>query len=652
MEDIFNEVKSLVSIQDVISRYSNLQFNRNNQTCCPFHKEKSPSFTIYPETNSFHCFGCGESGDAITFVQKIKNLQPIEAAQTLIDDFKLNIRPDNLKLQKREEANKIKSYIEKCEKDLYKTDYLRKRHITDETAKRFHCGYDVEKNAVVFPYTSKLNYFQRRTVKYKSFYKPSTDIVGAEPIFNENILKDNSVDPVFVVESPICAMSIAQYGGKAIALGGKNGGTKLIEYAKKNKIIIPLLLCFDEDGNEDTIKAQQNLEDELEKLKIVCIPYKFSEDCKDPNELLMKDERRFIKSVKLGISKGNKFTIKGKEFTLAELEKRELPEIYFCVDEILPQGLSVMAAPPKAGKSFFALQLAIAIAKGKPFLNHKTNKSYVCYYALEDNEQRIQKRTSVMLKNEPGWPNNLKICLYANSIDNGLMDDLKSKVRKNRDLKLIIIDTLQKVRGKANKNETAYTTDYNELGKLKEFADKHDIALLLIHHFRKQKDVDDVFNQFSGSNGINGACDNMFAFQQNKDLPTEFKCKGRDICFDPISIELDKDLGLWKTLGSAEEQKQSLIRKAYENNDLVKIAKHLAKTNWTGTATDFLEKGCQLLGYCPAEVSSRKLKEKLTEISNQLKNYDNIIYIGPSKTMRIHKLFYINNHNEQLKTNF
>jgi len=314
----------------------------------------------------------------------------------------------------------------------------------------------------------------------------------------------------------------------------------------------------------------------------------------------------------------------------------------------LPQGLTVMAAPPKAGKSFFALQLSIAIAQGKSFLNMKTNKSDVLYLALEDNKQRIQSRAKKMLIGETEWPRNLYINLMANNMDCGLLNDLKMKVRKNPNIKLIIIDTLQKIRGKAGKNETAYTTDYNELGEIKEFADKYDLAILLIHHFRKQKDADDVFNQFSGSNGINGVSDNMLAFQSNKDLPTELKCKGRDVYFDPIAIELNKETQMWEALGSIEDQKERQRRKEYENNDLVRTCKYLAGLNWSGTANQFLEQAGKVLGHCPYEVTDRGLGKELERLAYQLKTNDHIIYLRPSKTSRTHVIFYENTTQKQL----
>lgn len=62
------EIKAQLSILTILDKY-NLKVDKHHKTCCPFHKEKTPSFTVYPKTNSFHCFGCGVSGDTIEFIQ-------------------------------------------------------------------------------------------------------------------------------------------------------------------------------------------------------------------------------------------------------------------------------------------------------------------------------------------------------------------------------------------------------------------------------------------------------------------------------------------------------------------------------------------------------------------------------------------------------
>ena len=85
-ESFLNELKYNTDIEQVISRYVQLKRRGRNLTgLCPFHSEKSPSFTVYPETQSFYCFGCGAGGDAITFLRKIDNLDYMEAVRALAE---------------------------------------------------------------------------------------------------------------------------------------------------------------------------------------------------------------------------------------------------------------------------------------------------------------------------------------------------------------------------------------------------------------------------------------------------------------------------------------------------------------------------------------------------------------------------------------
>ena len=87
--DIFNQVKSMLDITDVLDYYG-ISVNDKGFTLCPFHIENTPSFKIYNE--SFYCFGCGESGTAIDFVMKYFGLTNIEAVKKLNDDFMLNLQ--------------------------------------------------------------------------------------------------------------------------------------------------------------------------------------------------------------------------------------------------------------------------------------------------------------------------------------------------------------------------------------------------------------------------------------------------------------------------------------------------------------------------------------------------------------------------------
>ena len=83
-DSFLQELKMKTDIEDVISTYETLKRRGATQVgLCPFHNEKTPSFTVYPATQSFYCFGCGAGGDAITFLKKIENLDYLDAVKTL-----------------------------------------------------------------------------------------------------------------------------------------------------------------------------------------------------------------------------------------------------------------------------------------------------------------------------------------------------------------------------------------------------------------------------------------------------------------------------------------------------------------------------------------------------------------------------------------
>lgn len=85
-DSFLQELMARSDIESVVSSYVNMKRRgRNLVGLCPFHGEKTPSFTLYPETSSFYCFGCGAGGDVITFIKRIENLDYIDAVRFLAD---------------------------------------------------------------------------------------------------------------------------------------------------------------------------------------------------------------------------------------------------------------------------------------------------------------------------------------------------------------------------------------------------------------------------------------------------------------------------------------------------------------------------------------------------------------------------------------
>ena len=149
-----------------------------------------------------------------------------------------------------------------------------------------------------------------------------------------------------------------------------------------------------------------------------------------------------------------------------------LDETEFIIEDILPIGLHIFCGAPKVGKSWLMLDICIKVSKGEEIWNLKTNKCDVLYLALEDTYQRLQKRL-FKLTNE--IDSNFHISIESNKIANGLTSQLEQTLKKYPDIKLIVIDTLQKVR-KQN-NDINYSNDYTDISLLKQFADKNKIAV-------------------------------------------------------------------------------------------------------------------------------------------------------------------------------
>ncbi|MFT4693804.1 MAG: DNA primase [Francisella sp.] len=152
-------IKELVAsadIVDVVSRFVNIKKSgKNFKGCCPFHNEKSPSFFVTPDKNFFHCFGCQESGDSLTFVKKINNLEFIDAVKNLAEIVGKPVEYENYSqedIQKEQLYSKCISFMETAQKyyrwNLGKSEtkeraieYLKKRSVNSELAKSFGIGY-------------------------------------------------------------------------------------------------------------------------------------------------------------------------------------------------------------------------------------------------------------------------------------------------------------------------------------------------------------------------------------------------------------------------------------------------------------------------------------------------------------------------------
>ena len=217
----------------------------------------------------------------------------------------------------------------------------------------------------------------------------------------------------------------------------------------------------------------------------------------------------------------------------------------FLVEELLPEGLHILAGAPKIGKSWLALWLCLCVAQGQPLWNFAVTQGEVLYLSLEDSYRRIQTRLFDLTEDAPPT---LHFAIMADMLKHGLEQQIGQFLTDHPATKLVVIDTLQRVRS-AGGDSNLYANDYQDVGLLKQLADKQHIAILLIHHLRKLHD-DDPMNMISGSTGLSGAADSTFVFQKNSRLANvaSLHCTGRDIPDRTLKLEFGVEDHVWKLL--------------------------------------------------------------------------------------------------------
>ena len=230
-----------------------------------------------------------------------------------------------------------------------------------------------------------------------------------------------------------------------------------------------------------------------------------------------------------------------------ELLSFPLPPIRFIIDGLLPQGLHILAGAPKIGKSWLALTLCLCVAKGEPLWSFAAQQCSVLYLCLEDSYQRIRCR---LLDLTEDAPDTLHFSIIAEQLHGGLEQQIERFLLEHPDTGLVVIDTLQRIRGSGDSGNP-YANDYRDIGALKALADKHRIAILLVHHIRKLKS-DDPMDMISGTNGISGATDTNFVLMKtsrSKSTATLY-CTGRDIEYRELNLEFDSETHFWNLLSA------------------------------------------------------------------------------------------------------
>lgn len=367
---------------------------RGNFLCLnPEHSENTPSMSYDKRRNKVHCFGCHADYDIFNLIgidygldnfyeqfQKGCELYGIDNVKSLYSKPQQSVQKER-KMTEKNEFKNVVEYMNYACSHVIETNYFSLRGITRKTEKAFNLGYDPNAGCVVIPCSP--HYYVKRAVDGKKFYNIPDATVE---LFNAHRLISSNDKPVFVVESAICAISLEQSGGGAMALNGLSNISKLVDFIQEKQVTdVKLIISLDND--DPGKKASFSLKEKLEQLGVAVIVENVSDECKDPNELLVKDPQRLADNIAHVLSKIHQILEDEQRKRIDEYKKNSVANrlqgfINGIADSVntsfvstgfdkldnifgggLFEGLYVVGALSSLGKTTFVLQMMDQIAQ-------------------------------------------------------------------------------------------------------------------------------------------------------------------------------------------------------------------------------------------------------------------------------------------------
>jgi hypothetical protein len=244
------------------------------------------------------------------------------------------------------------------------------------------------------------------------------------------------------------------------------------------------------------------------------------------------------------------------------LMDKDLPPVRWAVRNLIAEGVTILAAKPKRGKTVLMLNISWSVAAGVPALGQmETEQGDVLYLALEDNERRMQRRLRQMLPPGRSMPEGFDLVYQWLPLDRGGIEALGAWLDEHPTTRLIVVDTLEHVRPRRKTNASVYAEDYGAVSGLQRLAGERQVAIVVVTHLRKGAAAD-PFDEISGSTGLTGGVDNILVMRSVNNL-TELARRGRDYVDDtPIALKGDPESLTWTWQGNAEDVLRSAERQA------------------------------------------------------------------------------------------
>jgi predicted transcriptional regulator len=255
------------------------------------------------------------------------------------------------------------------------------------------------------------------------------------------------------------------------------------------------------------------------------------------------------------------FNWRDNVITAEVLKAQQFPKLKWAIPGLIPEGLTLLIAKAKKGKTWMMQDCALAVAGERYTLGDKKPETGdALYLALEDNGRRLQRRFDKLLPGVSKWPRRLTLATKWRRLNEGGLDDIREWIKQADNPRLITIDTLKMVRAPSRgQNTQLYDVDYESLQPLRDLANEHGLAIVVLHHARKAE-AEDPIDLISGSGGLAAAANTILVIAGTSQ-GTTLHVRGHDVEEADLAVEFNKQTCRWSILGGASEVRQSDERK-------------------------------------------------------------------------------------------
>jgi hypothetical protein len=222
------------------------------------------------------------------------------------------------------------------------------------------------------------------------------------------------------------------------------------------------------------------------------------------------------------------------------LDGQRFKPLHYAIPHLVPEGLTLVAGPPKAGKSVLLLKAGIEAARAGEMFGLSIDGHDVFYLALEDSDRRMQSRCRELLDGDPIPPG----FGYQLAIKPGKLIDTVAAWLYDHDQGIVLIDTLGRALERPKAGETQYDRDYRIVVTLKAIADASPGSAVVVSHHSRKANADDWLDTVSGTNAIAGGCDTIIVLNRQRSAQDGMlRITGRDVEESEYAILLERPLG-------------------------------------------------------------------------------------------------------------